>query len=59
MKNIKPISEQVEIIIKEHKPLDKKNQENLEFIDINKTIEKMLTANSTENNKKIDNVFAL
>lgn len=59
MKKIKTLSEQVENIIKLNKTSDKETEENLEFIDINKSIEKMLTAKSTEKNKKAANILSL
>lgn len=59
MKKIKTLSEQVESIIKLNKTSDKETEENLEFIDINKSIEKMLTAKSTEKNKKTANILSL
>ncbi len=59
MKKVKTLSEQVENIIKLNKTSDKETEENLEFIDINKSIEKMLTAKSTEKNKKAVNILSL
>lgn len=58
MKRAKTISEQVETIIKLHKTSKTEENEQLEFVDFNKSIEKMLTAKSTEENKKVENILA-
>lgn len=57
MKKTKTISEQVENIIKFHKTSEDEENERLEFIDINKSIEKMLTAKPRNDNKKIENIL--
>ncbi len=57
MKKTKTIPELVENIIKFHKTSEDEEKEQLEFVDINKSIEKMLTAKSRDNNKKIENIL--
>jgi len=57
MKKIKTLAELVESIIKLHKTSEKEKEENLEFVDINKSIEKMLTAKSRDKNKKLENIL--
>lgn len=57
MKKLKTLSDQVNSIIKLYKTSKQENEENLEFIDINKSIEKMLTAKSKDDNKKTENVL--
>lgn len=42
------LKEQVEEVFKKYKSSDNKNDEDLEFVDVNKSIEKMLTARSSE-----------
>lgn len=54
MKKLKTLSEQVENLFKQNKTLtpSTEKEENLEFVDINESIEKMLTAKSAVKNKK-------
>ena len=58
MKKLKTLSEQVENLLKKNKTPapDTENEENSEFIDINKSIEKMLTAKTDKKNKQTLNL---
>jgi hypothetical protein len=54
MKNIKTLQEQIQKVVKETQKSSnvEKQEQGLEFIDFNKSIEKMLTAKSSEDKAK-------
>lgn len=59
MKKSTTISEQVENIIKLHKTSETEENEALEFVDFNKSIEKMLTAKADDKEKTTANILKL